>query len=453
MSSPATVDAFAPAPPPQPASRVAALLDQLFRAVPEPPFVVRLWDGSEWPERSANPARFTLTLREPAALRRLILARDEAALAAGYVSGEYDLDGDLEAVAPVAEAMLASPPSLGQRLRILAGALRLPRRAGNGRATTAAPVSPATSDGRQPQLRGRRHSRERDRQAVTYHYDASNDFYRLFLDPHMVYSCAYFADPAEPLELAQVRKLDYVCRKLRLRAGDRLLDIGCGWGALIVHAATHYGVSADGITLSENQATVARERVRAAGLEDRCTVRIADYRELRDTATYDKVASVGMFEHVGEAAMDAYFAQVFRLLKPGGAFLNHAIGGSLQEALEGSDAPTFGDRWVFPDHELLPIAVALRGAESAGFDVRDVENLREHYALTLRHWVRGLEARREQAIRAGGEPVWRAWRLCFAACAHQFDADKIKLYQTLLVKPGGNGQAGVPLTRRDWYVS
>jgi len=468
-----------------PAARAAVMLDDLFRTVPDRQFAVRLWDGSTWHPDPAHPPRFTLAIHDPGVLRRLVLARDEAALGAGYVAGEFDLEGNLEAVVPVAEALLSTPPTWRTRLRILAGALRLPRDAADGdddaartrptsRARTAqsgtgphgarellaaagAPAPgrhSAVTDGSPrpgptgrtaPALRGRRHSLARDRAAVTYHYDASNDFYRLFLDPRMVY---YFASPDEPLETAQERKLDYVCRKLRLRPGERLLDIGCGWGGLIVHAAARYGVSADGITLSEQQATVARERIREAGLVERCTVRVADYRDLDTPDAYDKLASVGMFEHVGEAGMDAYFRQAARVLRPGGAMLNHAIAG----VPGGEDhGQSFADRWVFPDHELLPINVALRGAERAGFDVRDVENLREHYALTLRHWVRRLEERREEAIRAADEPTWRAWRLTFAAAAHQFDAGKMHLYQALLVKPGPGGRAGVPLTRGDWY--
>jgi len=251
-----------------PITNATELLDAIFARVPAPEFEVRLWDGTAWRADPRRPARFTMTIRDPAVLRQLILARDEAGLSEGYVSGSFDLDGDLEAVVPVAEAMLADPPTWTERLRILARALRLP--AGNGR---------FSRKGVAPRLRGRRHSPDRDRAAVTYHYDASNDFYRLFRDPRMVYSCAYFHSAGEALDVAQERKLDYVCRKLRLHPGARLLDIGCGWGALIMHAASRYGVVADGITLSENQAALARERIRQAGLERQCTVRVVDYRE------------------------------------------------------------------------------------------------------------------------------------------------------------------------------
>ncbi len=420
----------------EPIAHATELIDALFRRVPARDFEVRLWDGSTWHADPSRPPRLTLTIREPGVLRSLVLARDEAALGEGYVSGRFDLDGDLEVVVPIAEALLSAPPALNDKLRILTAALRLP------------PEGPRRRWSSVPRFRGRLHSADRDRAAVSYHYDASNEFYALFLDPRLVYSCAYFQSPDDSLEKAQERKLDYICRKLRLREGQRLLDIGCGWGALLMHAAARYGVLAEGITLSEQQATLARERIRAAGLQDRCTVRVADYRELDQIESYDRIASVGMFEHVGEAGMDAYFRQAHRLLRPGGAFLNHAIGSLPGGASRG---PSFAGRWVFPDHQTLPIAVTLRGAEAVGFEVRDVENLREHYALTLRRWVRSLENRRDQAVRLVGEATWRAWRLVFAAAAYQFDAGRMHLYQTLLLKPGKGGRAGVPLTREDWY--
>lgn len=422
-----------------PTTRATSLLDALFRPVPARDFEVRLWDGTSWRPDPGVPPRFTMTIRDPAVLRELILARNEASLGEGYVQGRFDLDGDLEAVVPVAEGLLEARLPWAARLRILATALRLPREGAAGSA----------GDGSvRPQLHGRRHSPERDRAAVTYHYDASNEFYQLFLDPRMVYSCAYFHSRDETLESAQERKLDYVCRKLRLREGERLLDIGCGWGALIIHAASRYGVTTEGITLSENQAALARERIRAAGLESRCTVRVMDYRELKEPESFEKIASIGMFEHVGDAGMADYFRQAYRLLAPGGAFLNHAIG----SAMNGLDTgESFRERWVFPDGELLPISRTLAGAEAAGLEVRDVENLREHYALTLRHWVRALEERREEAVRAAGEAIWRAWRLLFATAAHGFDSGRNHLYQALLVKPAEGGSTGVPLTREDWY--
>jgi len=429
------------------AARTATeLLDALFRDLPARDFVVRLWDGTTWPAQPGAAPRFTVTIHDPGVLRRLVLARDEAGLGEGYVTGEFDLEGDLEAVGPLAEELLRHPPRLRDRATLLATALRLPRQPG---APAPAPRSHGSPLPWRRRPAGRRHSPARDGSVVRYHYDASNRFYKLFLDPRMVYSCAYFAAPDESLEDAQLRKLDYVCRKLRLRPDEHLLDIGCGWGALLVHGALKYGVYADGVTLSQNQADVAREYIRTAGLEDRCTVRVMDYRAFASEGVYDKVASVGMFEHVGRRAMATYYRQVFRLLRPGGMFLNQAIGGTLEDADRGQ---SFTDRWVFPDSELLPISEALRGAEAIGFDVRDVENLREHYALTLRHWLRALEQNREEAVQAAGQQRWRAWRLVFASAAHRFEAGKQHVYQTLLVKPDAAGSAGLPLTRADWYA-
>jgi cyclopropane-fatty-acyl-phospholipid synthase len=276
------------------------------------------------------------------------------------------------------------------------------------------------------------------------------DFYSLWLDRRMVYSCAYFAAGEDDLDEAQARKLEYLCRKLRLVPGERLLDIGCGWGGLLIHAAQRYGVEAVGVTLSAPQAEEARRRIRAAGFEGRCRVEVADYRELPGADRYDKIVSVGMVEHVGLARLPAYFRQAFRLLRPGGAFLNHGIT-SAAGASRRRRSP-FIQRYVFPDGELVPIAKVLEAAEDSGFETRDVESLREHYVLTLRHWVRRLEARREAARRIVDEATYRVWRLYMAGSAHAFRSGAINVYQSLLVK-SANGASGMPLTREGWYDS
>jgi cyclopropane-fatty-acyl-phospholipid synthase len=277
----------------------------------------------------------------------------------------------------------------------------------------------------------------------------SNDFYALWLDSRMVYTCAYFATPDEDLATAQERKLDYICRKLRLRQGERLLDIGCGWGGLVMHAARHYGVEALGITLSQPQAELANVRIREAGLADHCRVEVCDYRDVTESEGYDKVASVGMFEHVGEAMLAEYFAQAWRLLRPGGVFLNHGIADSLTHSVH--DGPSFAEHYVFPDLEVIPISTALRTAEQTGFEVRDIESLREHYTLTLRHWVRRLEARHDDILHTTDEVTYRAWRLFFAAVAHRFQTGRLNVHQALLTKPN-QGESGLPLTRADWYA-
>jgi cyclopropane-fatty-acyl-phospholipid synthase len=302
---------------------------------------------------------------------------------------------------------------------------------------------------REAHLKGKRHSLPRDRAAIGFHYDQPVEFFRAFLDPDLVYSCAYFDDGVETLEDAQQAKIDHTLRKLRLRPGEHLLDIGCGWGALVVRAAQAFGANVLGVTISAVQAEVAKWRVRKAGVEDRARIALLDYRELRrHEQSFDKIVSVGMVEHVGREKLPEYFAAAFRLLRAGGLFLNHGI------AHFGSDskADGFMDRFIFPDGELIPISGMLQFAEESGFEVRDVENLREHYTRTLRAWVANLEANRNAAIAAAGEPSYRAWRLYMAGSAQGFRTGRMGLFQSLLAKPDAQGAVpGVPPTRRDLY--
>jgi cyclopropane-fatty-acyl-phospholipid synthase len=412
------------------------LLDELFGRESTQQVGVRLWDGTLWPD--ATPRPVTVLLKHPGALRAMLLPGHELGLAEAYLYDDFDIVGDIERVFDLADSLAAATGGWRKKLRIGRDLLRLP-------------AESAPRDGRRgpAQLSGKRHSIERDRQAVTYHYDVSNDFYALWLDRRMVYSCAYFQTPDDDLDTAQERKLDYICRKLRLRPGQRLLDIGCGWGGLVIHASQHYGVEAIGITLSQPQADLANERIAAAGLADRCRVEVRDYREVEEPERYDALVSVGMFEHVGAALLPTYFARAWRLLRPGGVFLNHGIAKrATDKPLHG---PNFSDTYVFPDGELVPINVTLQAAEDTGFEVRDVESLREHYALTLRHWVRRLEAHHEQALQFVDEPTYRVWRLFMSGSAHGFTHGRLNVYQTLLVKPDGAGRSGLPLTRADWY--
>jgi cyclopropane-fatty-acyl-phospholipid synthase len=295
----------------------------------------------------------------------------------------------------------------------------------------------------------RKHSKEENREAVAFHYDVSNEFYALWLGKAMVYSCAYFEQPGDDLDRAQQAKLDHVCRKLLLRPGDRLLDIGCGWGARAIHAAKHYGVRAHGITLSQHQLTLARERIARVGLQDRVKVELRDYRDLAEDAAYDKVSSIGMFEHIGLKNLPVYFAQVHRLLRPGGLFLNHGITHDV-EGWEKTLSSEFINRYVFPDGQLDTVGNVQRGMERAGFEIADVESLRAHYALTLRHWVMRLEVHHEQALRHVSESTWRVWRLYMAACALEFESGEIGVYQVLASKRAGRA-AALPLTRRHLY--
>jgi cyclopropane-fatty-acyl-phospholipid synthase len=304
-----------------------------------------------------------------------------------------------------------------------------------------------------PRIRGKRLSLAQDRRAVTFHYDVSNDFYRLWLDRRMVYSCAYFQSPDDDLGAAQKRKLDYLCGKLRLRTGQRLLDIGCGWGALVIHATKHFGVRAEGITLSEPQAEWARERIEGAGLASEAKIELRDYREIamNGCELYDAIVSVGMAEHVGRERLPDYFAVVRRALKPGGAFLNQAISENVVARPDNRNG-SFIEQYVFPEGDIPPLPMMLRAAESAHFEIRDVENLREHYALTLRHWLRRLEANHDKALQFVDESMYRVWRLYLAGSVHGFRRGQLAVYQTLLAKPDPSGQSNLPLTRDDWYA-
>jgi cyclopropane-fatty-acyl-phospholipid synthase len=368
----------------------------------------------------------------------MFLHHSQVELGEAFLAGDFAIEGDLESSFRLADHLTAD--------------ISLPDRLWTARALLALPTTaPARAAWHAADVHGARHSPSRDRETVTYHYDTSNEFFEAWLDSAMVYSCAYFADPAEDLETAQHRKLDYICRKLRLEPGDRLLDVGCGWGGLLLHAARHYGVDALGITLSEPQVLLARSRIRAAGLGDACRVDLRDYREMSSPGDglFDKIASVGMIEHVGVARLPDYFRAAWRLLRPGGAFLVHGIGES--PASKARRGPSFADHYVFPDSELPGLGSLLDAAEACGFEVRDVENLREHYVLTLRRWRERLEANRAAAVRAAGEGAYELWRLFMAGSAYRFRIGHYLLYQTLLVKPD-HGASGLPLTRADWYA-
>jgi cyclopropane-fatty-acyl-phospholipid synthase len=411
----------------------AEFLDTILADYPRRDFQVQLWDGSTW--GAEKQPRFTLVLKHPEALRSMFLSASELTLGEAYIYDDFDIKGDIEAVFDLADYLLVQERSLWQIFDLNERLLKLPK-------------SDHSWAGIHPvELPEEVHAKDRDRQVIRYHYDLPADFYALWLDQRMVYSCGYFQRPDEDLDSAQESKLDYICRKLRLRPGDRLLDIGCGWAGLIVHAAAHYGVECVGITLSVPQAEVARRRVREAGLYDRCRVEVSDYRDIEHDQQYDKIVSVGMFEHVGEARFPEYFHRAWDLLRPGGVFLNHGIA---QSATYHRRGPSFTDHYVFPGGDLVPINSSLRAAELTGFEVRDVESLREHYALTLHHWVRRLESHATEARRITSDTTYRIWRLYMAGSAHAFRSGRLNVYQTLLSKPS-LGRSDLPLTRDDWY--
>jgi cyclopropane-fatty-acyl-phospholipid synthase len=406
---------------------------------------VRLWDGTAWPDE--HPRAAVLALKHPGALGQMFLPGTEVGLAEAYLDNDFDIEGDIEAAFEIADFLLGRLNDWKKKVKLAGLLVALPGR--NGRSTT---MRRAT---RQflPRIRGRRSLLERDRRAVTFHYDVSNDFYQLWLDRQMVYSCAYFQAPNDDLDTAQERKLDYLCRKLRLSAGQRLLDIGCGWGALVFHAAKYFGVRAEGITLSKPQAEWGRARIAEAGLGNAAKVELRDYREISANGTkfYDAIVSVGMAEHVGRERLSDYFAAVYRALKPGGIFLNQAIGEGVVPRPDNRNG-SFIEQHVFPGGDIPPLPIMLRAAESSGFEIRDVENLREHYALTLRHWLHRLEVHHAEARSFVDETTYRVWRLYIAGSAHGFRRGHIAVYQTLFTKLDASGQAHLPLTRADWYT-
>jgi cyclopropane-fatty-acyl-phospholipid synthase len=395
-------------------------------------FGLRFWDGSEVPPPPTADDEHTLVVRDPVALAYALRQPNELGFGRAWVTGALDVDGDLERGLALRDRFGGLRLSAADRLAALRAVARL------GGVRLRGPAVPASEA---PVGRGRRHSLDRDRVAVRHHYDVSNAFYRMVLGPTMVYSCAYFSSPDDTLEVAQTRKLETICRKLRLRARDRLLDIGCGWGTLVLHAAREHGARAVGVTLSQPQAELARERIRAAGLSDRCEIRVADYREV-DDGPYDKVSSVGMYEHVGRAQLGEYAGRVTRLLREGGLFLNHGI---VRAQPRLWDKHSFIARYVFPDGELHPVGAVVDAMEQAGLEVRDDEALREHYALTLRRWVANLAANRDAAIAEAGTERERVWRLYMTGSAVAFEAGDISVHQVLAAKPGAPHE--LPLAR------
>jgi cyclopropane-fatty-acyl-phospholipid synthase len=350
-------------------------------------------------------------------------------LARAYVAGDLDIEGDVyEALASL------------ERRRTLVPLIR--EVVSVARTLGIAALRPLPAPPEEARLRGRRHSKERDAAAIAHRYDVSNRFYRLVLGPSMTYSCALFDHPDATLEQAQEAKHQLVARKLGLAEGMRLLDVGCGWGSMLLHAAERYGVSAVGVTISRRQAELARARVREAGLADRVEIRLADYRDIAD-GPYDAISSIGMFEHVGRSQLDVYFRRLRALLRPGGRLLNHGIGCSpRRRPLVGRR--TFVNRYVFPDGELHEVGTVVSRIQAAGFEVRHLESLREHYALTLRRWVRNLEDAWDEAVAEAGRARARIWRLYMAGAALGFEAGRLQVHQALAVRPAG-GASGLPL--------
>ena len=380
------------------------------------PPAMRSWTGETW---GPDDATSTIVLQHPGALRAAFFPPSDLVAGEAYIYDDIDFEGDLIGLLHFGAEVdqLRKSPLVVARVASLL--LRLPD--GSRR-----------KDAMRPGLKGRLHSRSRDGSAVRHHYDTGNDFFGLFLDPELVYSCAYFLDANEALDVAQQRKLDLICRKLQLQPGQRMLDVGCGWGALVRHAAANYGVTAVGVTLSPEQAAEALRRVREENLEDRVKIKVSDYREVG--GEFDAIASVGMFEHVGADQLSTYFSHLHDLLTPDGILMNHGITNRSRPGRFSRNRPSFVNTYVFPDGELTPIETSIGVAEVAGFEARDVESLRSNYALTLRHWVANLESNREAAIKAADEITYRIWRMYMAGSVVAFERSAISVYQAIFAK-------------------
>jgi len=395
-----------------------SLLQEILASYHPRNFAIRLWDGTVWEAERGYSANFTLILQHPGALRKMFLSRSELSLSEAYIYNDIDIVGDIQAIFPLVDYLLSLCWNTAEQLRYGLGLLRLPKR---DLSTFSRQIHP---------LSGERHSKYRDREAVSYHYDRSNDFYQLWLDKRMLYSCAYFSHPNDSLDLAQKQKLETICQKLRLQPGEKLLDIGCGWGGLIIYAAKHYRVKTLGITLSQEQAAFTREHIREEGLEDHCQVEICDYRDVQ--GTYEKLVSIEMIEHVGEIMCSAYFEQAWKLLAQGGLFLN-------QSTTRHITTPKLADagfikRYVFPDGEFLSIQTILQEAEESRFKIDTIENLQAHYVRTLCHWLSRLEENRTKVKDVIDERTYRIWRLYLAGSIHAFQQGSLNVYQTVFMK-------------------
>ena len=383
------------------------------------PIAIELWDGREFP-LGPDP-RVRMKIRKAEALRH-VLTPTLGSLAEAYVEGEFDVEGSMTDV--------------------IAAADKLANSAGTGAWDRVA-------------LAAAKHTRKLDRDAIQRHYDVSNDFYSLWLDQRMIYSCAYFKTGEEDIDTAQGQKLDHICRKLQLKPGDKFLDIGCGWGGLITHAASKYGVDATGITLSENQYALASQRIRENGLGERCRVQLLDYRDAAQKlgeGAFDKIASIGMFEHVGLRNLPVYFGAVKGLLKERGLFLNHGITSSdVDSKPVGSDTGGFIDKYVFPHGELPHVSLAIREMSAQHFEVVDVESLRMHYARTLALWSGALESKLDAAAKLVDDRILRVWRVYLTGCSYGFQQGWMNIYQMLASKQAEPGRNDLPWTRDYMY--
>ena len=402
-----------------------------------PNFTVRFWTGETW-QAGAGPVGYTLVLKHPGALRAMFWPFDKVGLGEAYIFDDFDIEGDIFAFVGWLRHIvrMGDERSFLAKLKLLWALKELPNQK-NPRDISKA-GRPSDGD----------HSKDRDREAISYTYDLPGEFYRLFLDKHLQYTCGYFAYPDEDQDVAQERKMDYVCRKLRMKPGDRYVDFGCGWGGLIMFAAKNYGVRATGVTLSGGQAKWAQHAIEQAGLTDRVRIAISDYRDFKDPEGFDQASSVGMGEHIGVRNLPVFFGKVYENLKPGGVYLHHSI--TLKPLAPYPRWTAFARKYVFPNGELQTILRVQEAAAIAGFEIRDVENMRENYVHTLEAWVKKLEQNKAEVLKLVGDVSYRIFRLYMAGATLGFKYGTYGLNQCLVVKPN-DGVSGLPLSRADWY--
>jgi cyclopropane-fatty-acyl-phospholipid synthase len=439
------MNSVATATPIQPAScRISAdvaeqarFLDKILQGYGRRDFGIRFWDGSHRGSDPGQPERFTLVFNHPGAVRNAFWPKNKCAFGEAYVYDDLNIEGDADALMQRLQLIANQTRSVAEKADLYERILRMP-----------VDEAPRPAE-RAAQLTGAVRTRERDKQAIEHHYDGPpSSFYSLFLDASMQYSCAYFARPDEDIHAAQERKLDYICRKLQLKAEERLIDVGCGWGGLIIFAAKHYGVRATGISISKEQIKWANREIERQGLQDRCQVAYCDYRDAPELEPFDKAVSVGFIEHVGKAMLPTYCDKVCRLLKDQGLYLHHGI--TINPLAPEPPWKSFALKYVFPDGELLPITDTLTYLAKVGFEIRDVESLREHYMYTLQKWLQRLEANREEAIRLTDEVTYRIFRIYLAGAIQGFRYATYNLYQSLVMKCSGQ-PSGMPLSREHLY--
>jgi cyclopropane-fatty-acyl-phospholipid synthase len=405
---------------------LAPLVDEVLGG--DLPLAVEAYDGSR---SGPEDAPATLVVRTPDALSRVITSPGELGLARAYVAGDLDIRGPIWALLALRDRLpdvRLAPKAMLRVVRELGGWRKIRR------------LDPPPEEAH---LHGRRHSPERDAAAVSHHYDVSNAFYRIVLGPSLTYSCAVFHDSRDTLEQAQANKYELICRKLDLQPGMRLLDVGCGWGGMVMHAAREHGVRAVGVTISARQAELAEKRVGEAGLSDQIEIRMQDYRDVSD-GPYDAISSIGMFEHVGEDKLAEYFTRLRALVRPTGRLLNHGISRPPGHKAR-LPRRSFMNRYVFPDGELIEVGRVVSVMQEAGFEVRHAESLREHYALTLRRWVANLEGAWDEAVEEAGEARARVWRLYMAGAAVNFEAGRTNIHQVLGAARTEDGTSAIPL--------